>query len=191
MVRPSASDPSSPSAEPRHRRRQPAGEHHPQHGGRVRAERHADADLLRPCRDRLMDDAVHADHRQDQRARPRAPPAASSAGVAARRLRPSRCSTVTMPYGGTVGSSARISARIASRNGPGSPSVLTAMSICRSDARLEHVGNRRLVEALPSHVGDDADDGFPGHLRTRDRVRTSSACRPDPGPASTAAPSLR
>ena len=37
----------------------------------------------------------------------------------------------------------------------------------RDDTRLEHVRNRRFIQPLPPHIGDDADDGFPRHVRRR------------------------
>ena len=51
----------------------------------------------------LMDDAVGADHREDQATAA----SAASNSVCSRRsatVRPSRCSTVTIPYGGAIGS---------------------------------------------------------------------------------------
>ena len=56
---------------------------------------------------------------------------------------------------------ARISARMASREASGSFERPDRDIHLTSDAGLEHVGDCRLVQPLPSHVGDHADDGFP------------------------------
>ena len=55
---------------------------HPQHVASLSAERHADADFLRPLRDRIADDAVNAD-RGEQRAR--APRTPTSSTIVSRR----------------------------------------------------------------------------------------------------------
>ena len=53
----------------RHARRaedERAAHHHPEDGRSARAERHAQADLVRPLRDRIRQHAVGADQREQQ-----------------------------------------------------------------------------------------------------------------------------
>ena len=66
ITRVPAKDASSPMPSPIATSRRPRRGHRRYHAARRRANGHADADLARPLRDRVRDDAVDAQHRQQQ-----------------------------------------------------------------------------------------------------------------------------
>ena len=73
-----------PMATPTTRELHPAADDHPQDVAALRADRHAQPDLLRPLADGVGDDAVEADRGEEERDGREQPRAAASRTAAAR-----------------------------------------------------------------------------------------------------------
>ena len=168
-LNPSATAPAAPAtpiAVPTQRHRQTLADDEREHMARVGAERHADADLVRPLGDAVGDDAVEADRgeRRARRRRTRRTPA-STCAAARSTCRASAPSSAPANSGRSLSSCVndRFDRRI--RAPPGRPPCARRAPGPRrtpASSAGTPASAFRAVTPFEFHVGDDADDFAPG-----------------------------